>query len=258
LLLALVPSFAISVCESRAELVVLGPNPYLSGADSPFYDHGSTVSFFLEDFEDAHLNAPGLFQPFHGNTHAVVLGPGELTDSVDADDGVVDGRGQGGHSLAARLYLVFPTDPPLSWSFIQFGFDRDALGQYPNVFGFVWTDGVSPSDLLVEFLDQGSRLLDQFELGGLGDGLHAGETGEDRFLGFVSDTPFAFIRITNKYDGPPYTFEIDHVQYGVIAEPGGCILSFVGIAILVSALVLTSHRRRRTKLSTSWIEAVSS
>jgi hypothetical protein len=173
-LLALIPSFTISVCESRAELLVLGPKPYLTRADSPFPVQASSAGFFLEDFEDGQLNTPGIFQPFLPITHAVVLSPSELTDSVDEDDGVVDGSGLGGHSLAARLSLIVPTDPPFSWSFIQFGFGRDAFGQYPNAFGFVWTDGVSPSDLLAEFLDQDPRLFDQYELFGLGDGLLTG------------------------------------------------------------------------------------
>jgi hypothetical protein len=215
----------------HAAWVFLGPTPYLSRADSPFPVDGSNANFFLEDFEDGLLNTPGIFQPLLPITHASVLQPHQLTDSVDGDDGVVDGNGQGGHALAANAYMVFPTNPPFTWSTTRFGFDKGALGHFPNAFGFVWTDGVSPSTLLVEFFDQDWQFLAQRELGDLGDDRLTGETADDRFLGFVSDTPFAFVQITNKYPGPPYTFEIDHVQYGVIPEPTGLILAVVGVLL---------------------------
>ena len=62
-----------------------GPT-YSSFADSPFFSQSFSY-FYLEDFEDGALNTPGV------TTHQswYVKGPSASTDSVDADDGVVDG-----------------------------------------------------------------------------------------------------------------------------------------------------------------------
>jgi hypothetical protein len=41
-----------------ASAPLIGPTPYLSEADSPFFPFGP--NFFLEDFEDGSLNTPGV------------------------------------------------------------------------------------------------------------------------------------------------------------------------------------------------------
>lgn len=212
--------------QSRAEFIFLGPTEYFSKTDSPFPVDGSNPSFFLEDFEDGLLNSPGIFQPLLPITHATVVGPSQLTDSVDADDGVIDGYGRSGHSMASTAYTLIPTDPPFSWSDMRFGFDRNELGFYPNSFGFVWTDGVAPSSLLIEVFDSQFQLLAQHDFAGLGIDPLTGETGEDRFLGVVSSTPFAYVQLTSKYQGLPYAFEVDHIQYGVteVSEPASIVL----------------------------------
>src|SRR5512144_1524374 len=68
----------------------LGPTPYLSAADSPF--PLGTGTFCLEDFEGAGFDVPGVT----GNGSLVT--PGPITDSVDGDDGTIDGFGTAGQS----------------------------------------------------------------------------------------------------------------------------------------------------------------
>src|SRR6266481_7452029 len=69
---------------------LLGPTPYLSFGDSPF--NGPSFSYFhLETFEDHLLNTPGVTGSPGGVT-SVVFGPA-IHDSVDFDDGVIDGSG---------------------------------------------------------------------------------------------------------------------------------------------------------------------
>src|SRR5436190_16973163 len=84
----------LSVPETVRAQTLLGPTPYLSSSDSPFI--GPFFSYFnLENFESGALSVPGV-TPSVG----MVIGPGGgLTDSVDADDGVIDGSGLLGHSF---------------------------------------------------------------------------------------------------------------------------------------------------------------
>jgi hypothetical protein len=71
----------------------LGPSPYFSFDDSPFRSQLGTASFFLEDFEGLALHAPGVSID-NGSVRGLKRG----TDSVDGDDGRINGRGRGGHS----------------------------------------------------------------------------------------------------------------------------------------------------------------
>src|SRR4051812_45814864 len=105
---------------------LLGPTAYLSFNDSPF--NGGSFSYFdLETFEDGLLNTPGV-----SVDTGSVLGPGGLTDSVDADDGVIDGFGVSGHSFVYGA------------STVTFTFSSGTLGALPTHAGIVWTDGPNP------------------------------------------------------------------------------------------------------------------
>src|SRR5947209_14406694 len=68
----------------------IGPLPYLSKNDSPFITSINAGTTFLETFESGALATPGVT----ASTGAVV-GPSGITDSVDADDGIIDGSGTG-------------------------------------------------------------------------------------------------------------------------------------------------------------------
>ena len=84
--------------------------PYLSQANSPAGFHAGGAPVFLETFEDGLLN--GGITASTGS----VLGPGGSTDSVDADDGAIDGFGTHGHSFfstTVRFTFSAPVTSPL-------------------------------------------------------------------------------------------------------------------------------------------------
>jgi hypothetical protein len=182
---------------------LLPPSAYLSAADGPFAS--TTFPYFhLEDFEDDALNVPGV-----AVSSGFVLNPASLTDSVDGDDGVIDGSGNGGHSWYATQPLTFT-------------FDAGVLGALPTHVGIVWTDvgfvtdggqlGVS----LVEFeaFDAANQSLGMTST--LGNGDAAGDTAEDRFFGavFAGGISRFVIRMPNSND-----WEVDHLQYGYLPVP---------------------------------------
>jgi len=233
----------------KAAFTFLGPTPYLSAADSPFPVDGSNQDFFLEDFEDGELNTPGIFQPLHHvfgtGFHGTVMAPSEFTDSVDGDDGIVDGWGQAGHSFRSRALFVSPTIPQLNNVQFEFEFDQEQLGYLPNAFGFVLTDGPAGIDyfrpglnLRVSFTDsEGNKFLSPFVNPSIN--IHRnGQTAQDVFLAVINDMPISEVTIGAIYYGDSETMpylEIDHVQYGrfVIPEPGTCSLMASLIAMLV-------------------------
>lgn len=70
----------------------------------------------------------------------------------------------------------------------------------------------------------------------MGDGKVLGQTGEDRFFGFVEPRGITRIQIQQVGGGQ---LELDHVQYGgAIPAPGG-------LAILGAAGCAGARRRRR-------------
>ena len=210
---------------ARAAVTFLGPTAYLSAADSPFAAHLGSPHFHLETFEDGELDTPGISQPsdsiFGTLAHGIVVGPSQFTDSVDGDDGVLDGSGSGGHSFRTNLHLTAPTSPPQNVFSFDFHFSEDALGNFPTHFGFVWTDGPPGSTLgfLVTEGDGSSFSFYSPEV--MSGGSRNGETAEDRFYGVQSDTGIAAVTITGGYVGALGfdVIEIDHLQYGTTTVP---------------------------------------
>lgn len=176
----------------------LGPSPYLSFADSPFVGLPFTW-FHLEDFEDGALNVPGLTASI-----GVVFGPAPNSDSVDGDDGVIDGFGTN-----ARSWFSGNGVPS-----VLFTFNQNVLGTFPTHVGLVWTDGANNISFEA-FNAQGASL-------GTINGSHAnatftGETAEDRFYGFVNSGGISAMRITSSIGNPiAGGLEVDHLQYGYL------------------------------------------
>lgn len=164
---------------------------YASFEDSPF--KGLPFSYFyLEDFEDGLLNTPGVTA-----SAGQVLRPSWITDSVDADDGVVDGSGARGSDW---FYSASGA------STIKFSFDAGRLGGFPTHAGIVYTDGVG----LVTFEAFGP---DGTSLGIIGpvnldDGAYTAMTRDDRFFGVINPGGISAIQIET------IGFEVDHLQYG--------------------------------------------
>ena len=105
---------------------LLGPTPYLSQADSPFAAAITGGTVVLETFEDGLLNVPNVTA-----SAGAPFGPGGITDSVDGDDGTIDGSGVAGWSFFSGSGAAGVT----------FTFNPAAPGGLPTQVGIVWTDG---------------------------------------------------------------------------------------------------------------------
>jgi hypothetical protein len=194
-----------------------GPLPYLSFSDSPFC--GLTFDYFyLEDFKDGILNTPGVTA-----SQGVVSDRTVYTDSVDADDGLMNNNGNVGGSFFIANNLG-----------VTFTFSDTVLGRYPTHAGIVWTDSDFPRGATyvnLEAFDSSGSSLGALGRSRVGDGSVTGTTAEDRFLGVFNNTGISAIRIYNDAT----QMEVDHLQYGCEAVPlpgafflGGIGLTFAG------------------------------
>ena len=148
-----------------ASATFIGPSPYLSFNDSPF--KGTNFNYFyLEDFEDLTLDTPGVSVD-HGipvnNTNSSAI------DSVDGDDGTIDGSGSNGASIFDPTSMMFT-------------FDASILGALPTNAGIVFTDGTPNGLYTFEAFDQNGTSLGAMSAT-LGDTSFWGTTAEDRFFG---------------------------------------------------------------------------
>ncbi|NBC32161.1 MAG: hypothetical protein GVY13_05735 [Alphaproteobacteria bacterium] len=179
---------------------LLGPSPYLSFADSPFASIEGFSYFHLEDFVDGALNTPGVsVSPKSG----VVVGRNRNNDSVDFDDGVIDGNGNNGYSL----WTNFRTNT------LTFNFQDQELSGFPTHVGLVWTDVGTPlvGNVVFEAFDHEGILIESIGPTTVGDGKRTGETAEDRFFGAIHEDGISALtlRMTDSDD-----WELDHLQYG--------------------------------------------
>ncbi len=193
-------SWVVAVGISQAALgALVGPTPYVQSSDSPFTGVDFSSGYFhLEDFEDALLNVPGVTA-----SAGAPFAPGGITDSVDADDGTVDGSGTAGNSFFSGSGATG----------ISFAFDASVLGSLPTHAGIVWTDGAGTIQFEA-FDGNGDSLgaIGPFSDGTTSpDGDFGGGTAEDRFFGFA-DAPNGISRIfiSNTQGG----IEVDHLQFG--------------------------------------------
>lgn len=209
----------------HANATTIGPTPYLSSADSPFTSIAFDF-FFLEDFEDGALNSPGVVA-----SKGVVRPPpvDDFTDSVDADDGVIDGSGVAGHSWHV-FELVGGTQPPIPQS-VTFSFSSSVLGSLPTHVGIVWTDGAIPVGTF-EFEVTGASGTQSVFLGPHGDGDFHGGTAEDRFVGFVDLGGISALAVSSDLGG----IEMDHLQYGFATVPEPSVLSLLGLGLAASMI----------------------
>ena len=185
-----------------------GPSPYLdfngakSGAGtnySPFADMLFTY-FYLETFEEGALTTPGVT-----SSSGEVEGPSIYTDSVDGDDGIINGFGTAGHSVHVTT------------NGILFTFSKDVLGDWPTHAGVAWTDvgyrSTTPyyGHVIFEAFGPDTNSLGTIGPIFVGDGLDGGQTAEDRFFGVSDSRGISAISLTM----PDSTdWELDHLQYG--------------------------------------------
>jgi hypothetical protein len=210
---------------ASADPVELGPTPYLNFTDSPFAGGGYGY-FHLETFEDHLLNTPGVSASAGGVT-SVVFGP-MIHDSVDADDGAIDGSGLNGDSFYS----------PSGAAGITFSFSAAALGALPTHAGIVWTDAGAGSSVTFSAFGPGGELLFTRTETGIADGSNNGETAEDRFFGVVNAAGVSAIFVSNSGGG----IEVDHLQYaGVVPEPQAAAMMLLGLA---AGSLWLRHRRQ--------------
>jgi len=186
---------------------ILGPlggtglsGEYASFADSPFAPIFTPLPsppgyFHFENFEGGALSTPGVSAPA-----ANVITGFAAVDSVDLDDGFLDGTNTGfvGHSYFTGNGA----------GGILFTFNAGVLGSLPTHAGIVWTDGAG--SITFQAFGPGNIFLG----GVLGNhaGAGFGTTGEDRFYGVIDPMGIESIFISNSSGG----IEVDHLQYGLL------------------------------------------
>lgn len=202
-----------------------GPTPYTSEADTPdgLYDGSAT---FIETFEDLSLD---------GGITASTGAPysGTNADSVDADDGTIDGSG-----LTGASFFQNPGSTGITFTF------ETAV----TAAGLVWTDGFG--DITFEARDETNTLIFSDVFSGIPDGSIVGTTADDTFFGISDEDGIKSLFISNTSGG----IEVDHVQYGVAANgsgPGPEVIPVPAALPLVltglGSLGLFAMRRRRSK-----------
>jgi len=177
--------------DAFAQAAYQGPTPYLSRADSPF--ETTALGFCFEDFENSKFDVPG------ATGNGTPIGSGGLTDSVDGDDGTIDGSGSGGHSY-------FSQDGNTG---IIVTFDDTRTNGLPTEVGIVWTDGGANASVTFEAFDaDGVSLLGPNGPNAHADASNSGTTDEDRLYGATNPTGISKIVINNPGGG----IEVDHLQ----------------------------------------------
>lgn len=196
---------------------------YLSSADIPagFYASGSPT--LLENFED------GVLDGTLAASNGIVIASSRNTDSVDADDGSIDGNGNDGRSWFG--------DAPITFTFA-------GTGALPTAFGLVWTDGTA-GDWTLSAIAADNTLLGSITRT-VGDGSIRGTTAEDRFFGVQFAGGIKSITISSAG-----AVELDHVQYGSMAavpNPNpGTVPEPATAGLVLGALALLASRRRAAR-----------
>jgi len=196
---------------------------YLGIASGPFNAMAGSGNLSVENFEDGLVNTVGM-----SINRGTVRGATNSTDSVDRDDGNVDGLGRAGRSFTSGSHKS------ISISFANQG------GNMPQMAGLVWTDGRQNSVVVMKAWDRNGNYLG-FLRTRLGDLSRLGQTADDRFLGVTSEDGISRIELRSNFGG----FEVDHVQfaYGMVAVPVPPAL-MMGVAGLLGAVI---WRRRFMK-----------
>ena len=181
-----------------------GPTPYLSSNDIPVGFYQGNNPQLLDNLEDGSLDAS------ISASDGAVYGPTGIADSVDADDGSINGLGNGGRS----------------WFSGNVTFTYTGSGALPTAFGLVWTDG--SGTITFSAKDALGQSLGSQSFTGIPDGTFGGTTGDDRFFGVQFAGGIKSITI-----GTGGGIEVDHIQYGQmvssVPEPTSALMLSLGL-----------------------------
>ena len=227
----------VAALGSSAQAGLLSPSHYLAfddpaagGSISPFAG-APFAYFYLEDFEDGFLDTSGVI-----GIGGSVVGPGGNTDSVDEDDGAIDGSGTNGRSYF-RL---------TGSAGVAFEFNALILGFLPTHVGIVWTDGLG--EVTFRAYDANAILLGS-STATPATALTSGQTDEDTFFGVIHSGGISRVEISNAMGG----IEVDHLQYGATAstlvpEPSSIALLCSGILSLIGFRLRRCHSERDVQM----------
>jgi len=166
-----------------------GPVAYTSRADALLPASGYASYAHFEDFETGAIAAPGVAIGLGGQ----VLGSSSLIDSVDGDDGVVDGVCA---KAGGTCYSSFHGSGT-----IEFVFDATALGGLPTHVSMVWTDGATACDAIFEAYDATDTLIGSRSATAVGNADNTGDVTEDRYFGVVHPAGVKSIRVRSSGGG---------------------------------------------------------
>lgn len=211
---------------------LFGPTSYQSEWEVPdgFYTDCDGCTSVLETFEDNSLDYGITVTASNGqilNPNGAFQG---FSDSVDKDDGTIDGMGNAGFSYFS----------PANTLTVEFPYPVDAAG-------VVWTDGdVSAATTFEAFGPDGS--LGVIGPAHLADYSFMGTTADDHFFGVRDAGGITSLVLTNSGGAG---IEIDHIQFEVcqdcvtsgtsVVNPEPSSIGLLGLGVLG----LLSLRRRR-------------
>ena len=214
------------------QLIGPGPTAYLRFQDSPFFGLPFT-NFTLKDWENGVLEVPGVQVEATAYSLSSGFGP-SLIDSVDADDGLINGASHNGADHYGNA--VWSGDG------FRFTFSRDAQGAYPTHAGIVWTDG---GNYIVRFeaFDAHGISLGTVEGDHYSENIgNTGDSTEDRLYGAIYAGGISAIRIWHPEGG---AVEVDHLQFGRgPVAPGGAPFAYAANAGWLNARTSTNDGLR--------------